>query len=404
MANNFEGVGIPVEDIEVGTTSLIIGMGSCGTQVIKKLAKNRLFDNCILYTIDSDLNTLNIQDECPGVNIIPIKVDEMDGSGRNRPRGKELFEEAVKNGHLDELYKLAETVKYPIIVITSTAGGTGSGAIPVLCQTLINKNEAYVNPIIVTPDSQEDNHSHRNNNQLFIDLEEAGVSRYIQFVNPPHMAHYDPINNSIMKCIEWVLGKHYHPTDLNSIDDADLDMLLNGPKGRIMVLSAEGKDITTASRALEKQLISGYQPTFTKEDLDNEEDCTLVVGFAIESLNADEEFVEGFKSIRNRISPPGEDKTYIDNEYRHICVNDNNGNVTLSVMISGLPRPPVKQVMGAVGTVKGLSEGLKDSVNPAFMKTGSTIRRRSNTDIKKPGSGKVTMKSVDEIKGGDKKE
>lgn len=383
--------------------NLIIGMGSCGTQVVKLLSKNPIFDQSILYTIDSDLNTLNIHDECPSVKIIPIKVDEMDGSGRNRPRGKELFQEAVNDGLLDELYALASEVKYPIIVITSTAGGTGSGAIPLLCEHLIKNTEAFVDPIIVTPDQLEDNHSHRNNNQLLIDLAAAGVTRYVQFVNPPHLAHYDPINRSIMNTIEWMLGKHFRPTDLNSIDDADLDILLNGPSGRIMVLSATGKDVVSASRALEKQLISGYQPTFTKEDLDKENGCSLVVGFAIESLNADEEFSEAFKSIRDRISPPGGDKTYIDNEYRHIRVDDNNGATTLSVIISGLPRPQVKQVSGVTGQVKGLEDGLNQSANPAFMRSNSTIRRRPTTgDIKTNKTpGGLKFASAAEIKSGD---
>jgi len=380
--------------------NLIIGMGSCGTQVIKLLSKNPIFDRSILYTIDSDMNTLNIHDECPNVKIVPIKVDEMDGSGRNRPRGKELFEEAVNEGLLDELYALAAEVKYPIIVITSTAGGTGSGAIPSLCEYLIHKTEAFVNPIIVTPDQLEDNHSHRNNNQLLIDLANAGVTRYVQFVNPPHLAHYDPINRSIMNSIEWMLGKHFRPTDLNSIDDADLDILLNGPSGRIMVLSATGKDVTSASRALEKQLISGYQPTFTKEDLDKEDNCSLVVGFTIESLNADEEFSEAFIPIRDRISPPNGGKTYIDNEYRHIRVDDNNGAVTLSVIIAGLPRPQVKQVNGITGQVKGLNDGLHDSKNPDFMRSSSTIRRRPNVGDGRTtkGPGGLQLASAAEIK------
>ena len=116
--------------------NMIIGTGNAGCQIIKMAALSPLLDEVEFYAIDSVLSTIDM-DSISNVKFIPIMSDEKAGSGRDRERGKAMFKFHEENKAFDEMYKVASESKTPVIVVSSAAGGTGSGSIVPLCDALI---------------------------------------------------------------------------------------------------------------------------------------------------------------------------------------------------------------------------------------------------------------------------
>lgn len=339
-------------------SNLIIGLGGCGNNVINELAKDDLFnDGTTLYAIDSIMYNVNM-DNVNRINHICVLSDNKAGSGRNRDRGKAMYEFHEEQGEFDEMYKTAENSTEPVIVITSGAGGTGSGSCVPVCKALIER-EIQVIPIIVCPNKQDPAAFHLNTNDLLMELDEIGVITYSIFENRKGDADYTPINTEIVQLIEIIFGKKYDKTDLDSIDDSDLDVILNTP-GRLIAVSAEANSIPALQKELTRKLFVGFQPVWKPEDVNAN---TLMTAFALKSMFADVDFKQVFAEIDNRIDP---DQVY-DN-YRNIVKADNNGVSSASVIISGLPRSDIKEIKGEYKEAEGLGAGINKSVRPNFMK------------------------------------
>lgn len=338
-------------------SNLIIGLGNTGSNVVKLASQFASLDDVTKYTVDSVASTIDL-DSIDKIKHVLIQSDEKSGSGRNRDRGKAMYEFHEEQGEFDEMYKTAENSTEPVIVITSGAGGTGSGSCVPVCKALIDR-EIQVIPIIVCPNKQDPAAFHLNTNDLLMELDEIGVTTYSIFENRKGDADYTPINTEIVQLIEIIFGKKYDKTDLDSIDDSDLDVILNTP-GRLIAVSAEANSIPALQKELTRKLFVGFQPVWKPEDVNAN---TLMTAFALKSMFADVDFKQVFAEIDNRIDP---DQVY-DN-YRNIVKADNNGVSSASVIISGLPRSDIKEIKGEYKEAEGLGAGINKSVRPNFMK------------------------------------
>ena len=84
--------------------NLVIGLGGCGTNVVKELTKSPVFNNDIeLYIIDSITRNIDM-DSINNVKHLCILADDTPGSGRNRDRGRAMYEFHEENGAFDNLY------------------------------------------------------------------------------------------------------------------------------------------------------------------------------------------------------------------------------------------------------------------------------------------------------------
>jgi hypothetical protein len=248
------------------------------------------------------------------------------------------------------------------LVITSSAGGTGSGATVPLCKSLIEK-DIQVIPIIVCPNKKDPAAFHLNTSDLFIELGELGVETYAVFENRRGDADYTPVNQEIVNLIEVIFGKKYDSTDLDSIDDSDLDVILNTP-GRLIVVQAEAGSIPALQKEITRKVFSGFQPVWKPEDVGAN---TLMTAFALKSMFADEDFRTVFDGIRERIDPSSSEDSTVYDEYRNIVKDDNNGMATASLIIAGLPRSEIKEIESNYKEASGLGEGIKRSTRPSFM-------------------------------------
>ena len=168
--------------------NMVVGLGNTGTNVVKMAALSSKLDNITYYAIDSVMTNMDL-DSINDVTFIPIISDEKSGSGRDRERGKAMYLFHEENHAFDEMYKVASECKTPVIVITSAAGGTGSGSTVPFCDALIKKGIDVI-PIIICPNKKDPAAFHLNTNDLFVDLSEIGIKTYAIFENRKGDADY----------------------------------------------------------------------------------------------------------------------------------------------------------------------------------------------------------------------
>ena len=363
--------------------NLIIGLGNTGTNIVKAIAGSPILTNIDLYAIDSVASSVDLS-MIDKITVIPIISDEKSGSGRNRDRGRAMFEFHESQNAFAEMYAKSEEAKSPILVITSAAGGTGSGATVPLCKTLIEKG-LHVIPIIICPNKKDPAAFHLNANDLFIELAEVGVETYSVFENRCGDADYTPVNQEVVNLIEVILGKRYDKTDLDSIDDSDLDVTLNMP-GRLLVVQAEAASINELQKELTRKVFAGFQPAWKTEDVGA---STLITAFALKSMYAEQDFSFVFNGIRERLDPPSSPTTAIYDEFRNIKKEQNASTSSASLIIAGLPRTEIKEIENNYKEATGLGDGIKKSTRPGFLnkKRASVI-----TDTKTGGNSQDVLK------------
>jgi len=357
IMNNVNATEVATEMTSVDmapTNFLCIGLGNTGKNIIEEIAARNTLRDVKLFAVDSVAPTASLA-TVNRINYIPIISDDKTGSGRNRERGAAMFEYHKSIGTFSNMFDACIEAKTPVLVITSTAGGTGSGATPMLCKALAEL-EIPVIPIIVCPSMDDPVAYHLNNNDLFVELEEAEVATYAVFRNIAGDSNYAPINKEIVDMIEIIFGKKYGTTTLDSIDDSDLDTILTTP-GRFVAVSAKANDITNLTRQITRKMFTGFQPSWTEEEA---KQYTFMSAFSLKSMFASEDFKQVFDEVRSRIYQ-------VFDEYRHIEQVDNGGEVEATVIIAGLPRPEIKIINDDFTSAGGISSGMKKSIRPSFV-------------------------------------
>ena len=350
---------------------LVIGLGNCGTNIVKEAAYMNSMDDVTFYTIDSVASNISM-DTVARINNIPIISDDKTGSGRNRERGRAMFEYHENHDAFDEMYQLASETSSPVIVISSSSGGTGSGSMVPLCKTLTDMGVKVI-PIIVIPALEDPIAYHMNTTDLFIELGEAveGLT-YATFRNVKNSADYTAINKEIVTFMEIIFGKYYGDTEKDSIDDSDLDQLLNMP-GRLLAIYAVANNVINLQKAVTAKVFSGYQPAWTELQA---AELTLMKGYSMKSMFAATDYETVFENVNARI------KSSID-EYRNLEVKDNNGLHEATVIIAGLQRPELKEVDFKYTGASSINTGINKPSRPSFMsKKKGTVVQEKSTDGK----------------------
>ena len=222
--------------------AVIIGVGNCGSQVAN-LAERKypdLFDSIYINTSESDLSMVSGKEE------LKFKIGDKDiieGSGKNRAKMKEFLMKDIERILGDEnLQEVIRAKKYGFIV-TSAAGGTGSGAGPVLME-IMQQLFPDTNFILVGVLPQigaslmEQGNTLEFLNELYDVLGED--TTYMIYDNeatssmPPTKA-LEVVNENIVEDIRILTGIDNYPTPYESIDEADMESILTTP-GRILVV------------------------------------------------------------------------------------------------------------------------------------------------------------------------
>ena len=344
-------------------SNVIIGLGNTGTQIVKTAVRSAKLSDVKFYTIDS-VTTSTDMDSVHNYKSIPIIVDDKSGSGRDRERGAAMFMYHDTNGSFNELYEDVKNAKSPIFIITSSAGGTGSGVAPILCKKLMDlsteEKDITVVPIIVCPAIKDPAAFHMNTSDLMIELQDVGITTYSIFRNVFGEADYRDINEEIVRSIELILGKWYTDSGADTIDDSDLFNILRVP-GRFISVVVESDDPHKLKRLITEKTLHSFQPAW---NIDDTKVATVYTAYGVTSPFAYEDFKDMFVDIRERIS------SYVD-EYRNICTRD--GSCSASVIIAGLPHAELVDVDMEYTETKGIADGAKRSKRPSFMSKNKPI-------------------------------
>ena len=339
--------------------NLIIGMGNTGTQIVKLAAQSELLSKTSMYVIDSQASQIDM-DTVTRITTIPIVTDDKCGSGRSRERGKTMFDIHKEAGDFNELVEEALNSLSPVIVITSSAGGTGSGSTPSMC-ALLKEKGIYVIPIIICPALKDPDAFHLNTNDLMMDLQSIGIETYAVFRNEFGKADYSDINAEVVQMIEIIFGKYYDNTDKATIDASDLDVILSVP-GRFIAITVESESPEKLAKVVTSKVFNCHQPAWTTDDI---EKTTLVKAFALTSPCADSDFESVFAALNERIS-------HSYDEYRNVCNKD--GRCRATVIVSGLPRAELRNIDSEFMEAGNIADGVQKSSRPAFLQKKGGVR------------------------------
>lgn len=225
----------------------IIGVGNCGSQVALLAEKkySELFDCIYINTSESDLAMVKSAD---ALKFKIGKKDEVEGSGKNRTKMKEYLMADINRILTDtNLQDMIIDKKY-VFIVSSAAGGTGSGAAPVLME-ILRQMFPDTNFILITVLPQISSSLMEQGNALEFLTELYDVlgdsTTYMVYDNentadlPPTKA-LEVINENIVEDLRILTGVDNYATPYESIDEADMESIITTP-GRLLVVRLNNK-------------------------------------------------------------------------------------------------------------------------------------------------------------------
>ncbi|GFP75580.1 cell division protein FtsZ [Clostridium fungisolvens] len=221
---------------------LLVSLGQgAGNIVDGLLSRNSRYNGLFLNSSLFDVKPLKNADMAKNVYVYP----GTDGSGRDRNKSKEMIKDNINPiGTLLSKYPLTEVV----VVFTTMAGGTGSGAIKTFIQ--IAKKvlpNAKVNVVAILPSLKEDELAFKNTIECWNDINSImDLINDVKFVDNNKRNTYKEINNEVIESLDLsynIIGIHAD----GSIDNKD-SFRINTAEGSGLVLKLyDGlKDAKTA--------------------------------------------------------------------------------------------------------------------------------------------------------------
>lgn len=219
----------------------IIGLGNAGGQ-IACLAEKRypeLFDCVYINSSEADLAMVQT------TSSLKYKIgdrEKIEGSGKDRAKMKEYLRAGAKKIITDERFRDIIATKKYCFIISSTAGGTGSGSAPLLMELLrqLFPETAFI-LVAVLPQLGASLMEQGNTLEFLNELYEllGDKTTYMIYDNetvadlPPTTA-LEKVNDSVVEDLRVLSGVDNYPTPYESIDEADMEVIIRTP-GRLLV-------------------------------------------------------------------------------------------------------------------------------------------------------------------------
>ena len=221
---------------------LLVSLGQgAGNIVDGLLSKNPRYNGLFINSSLFDIKPLKNADITKNVYVYPGE----DGSARDRNKSKEMIKDNINSlAALLSKYPLTEAV----VVFTTMAGGTGSGAIKTFIQIAkkVLKN-AKVNVVAILPSLKEDELAFKNTIDCWNDINSVmDLINDVKFVDNNKRNTYKEINNEVIESLDLaynIIGIHAD----GCIDNKD-SLRINTAEGSGLVLKLyDGlKDVKTA--------------------------------------------------------------------------------------------------------------------------------------------------------------
>lgn len=218
---------------------VLIGVGNCGCQNVNRALKlyPEIFDGVCVNTSDADLAMVE-------QSILKFKIGEdiIEGSGKNRTKMKKYLKEDIKTILFNEEFQSSIADKKYAFVIVSAAGGTGSGAGPVLLDVLKGAfTDVHFVLVGVLPRLGASLMEQGNTLEFLDELYKTlGEDTTYMIYDNETTSDLSPtesliaVNDAIVEDIRILSGIDNHPTSFDSIDDADMESIITTP-GRLLV-------------------------------------------------------------------------------------------------------------------------------------------------------------------------
>lgn len=349
---------------------VVIGVGNCGSQVAY-LAVNKypeIFDYVCINTSASDLAMVNDTDA------LKFKIgnnEEVEGSGKNRTKMKEYLmgdiNEILTN---EDLQEAIASKKYAFIV-SSAAGGTGSGAAPVLME-IMRQMFPDTNFILVgvlpqlNASLMEQGNTLEYLNELYDVL--GDKTTYMIYDNentadlPPTKA-LEVINENIVEDLRVLSGVDNYPTPYESIDEADLESIITTP-GRLLVtrLNKRLTEKTMEDSNLDDMIIKTIkQSAHTETDRNKKVVRWGIITYFTDAVN--KLYTSNLEGLSDFIGTPVE-------RFNHNAINNGNESLNfLYVIASGLS-PINDRVTKITDRIEELKSALASDESSKYILSG----------------------------------
>jgi len=290
----------------------VVGIGNAGSQVAA-LAMEKLGINVLaINSSEKDLQTISSQ--------VPHKlIGDARGAGKERSAAKEFLKgsimKIVNDKELSDLFDVDV-----LFVISSTGGGTGSGAAimftDIISELLSNTKVICVG---ILPTLKEAFSTQLNTIEYMRELYDTlGDATYMLYDNDklsklPSTTMMQTINEAIVSDIDVIRGTYQLPTRFSSIDEKDMSKIIS-VKGRIAIASIRDikeKDIDEVS--IEELIIKEFKTNSHCElQRDNIVYRTGVIANLSDRIN--EKFDSHIPEVQEFIGVPVE-------EFEHVVIN-----------------------------------------------------------------------------------
>lgn len=351
--------------------NVIVGIGNCGSQVANLAEKTypELFDAIYINSSSDDLSMVNTKNE-----ELKFKIgnrDEIEGSGKNRAKMKEYLQSAI--GEILSNPALQECVieKKYCFIVTSAAGGTGSGAAPVLME-IFRQFFPDTNFILVGVLPQikaslmEQGNALEFLNELYDVL--GSDTTYMIYDNeataelPPTKA-LEEVNKNIVEDLKVLTGVDNYPTPYESIDEADMESIITTP-GRLLVVRVN-KQLTEKSmedNKLDEMIVKSIKKScHTETDRNKKVVRWGIITYFTDQVN--KLYNPALDGLIDFIGTPVE-------RFNHNAINDKSESLNFLYMIASGLSPINDRVKKITDRIEELKNALANDESSKYILAG----------------------------------
>lgn len=330
----------------------VIGIGAAGNKAAIKLVENKVIDISDIILMNSTLKDIPMEYKNSAINI-----EGTEGCAKNRKKAKSIMLDNLKSGFikpetiLDPLDKL-------VIIVTSSEGGTGSGASVILAKYFKQVLNANVH-IFAFTGFEEDGIGLKNTVDFFNELSKDYTVESIsnkKFNTQNKLSAENSANEEFCKRINVLLGNNITESDQN-IDSEDLYKLTN-TKG-FMTIEHCSLDKIKNIESFNKALIDTIDTSYS---LDVEPTCKRI-GCILNIHEKTKDSIDFlFSVLRERYGIPFEIFTHVQD----VCTEE-----YIDFIISGL-KMPVEEINQVYENFKKSMDAVDKSKDDFFSKEFDT--------------------------------
>lgn len=378
---------------------VIVGIGNCGSQIASRCVTKypECFDAIYINSSEADLSMVNVE------GALKFKIgnkDQVEGSGKNRAKMKEYLKHDINSilGNKDLQNKLVEA-KY-CFVVTSAAGGTGSGASPIMMELLrqMFPDTSFI-LVGVLPQLGASLMEQGNALEFLTELYDVlgDSTTYMIYDNettaelPPTKA-LEVVNDNVVEDLRVLTGIDNYATPYESIDDADMESILSTP-GRLLVarITSGLTEKSMEDNNLDEMVIKAIKKSAHAETDRNKKVTRWgMITYFTDGVN--KLYNNNFEGVINFIGTPVE-------RFNHNSINDKSESLNFFYMVASGLSPINDRVKRIKDRIEELKNALaKDETNKYILAgdgaSYNTMEMRKKADRRQRAADEINPNDI----------